>query len=64
MNITPAICLFVVEMEAPDGYRFWSGHMTEDKIDSYINGTEPEYMLSDIDHSAATGCVGTCSDPC
>lgn len=52
-------CKFVVELQADDGYRYWSASMPEDAVNAYIDASVDG--LSDVDH--AGDCEGTCSDP-
>lgn len=62
-NKTYRSCSFVVEMQAASGYRFWSAPMPESAVNGYIDGlVSLDYMLSDVDHSASMGCLGTCSE--
>jgi hypothetical protein len=62
-NTENPTCQFAVEMQAEDGYRFWSGGMNESSIDHYIDGlVAVDYILSDVDHTGP-GCYGTCSQP-
>lgn len=51
-------CKFVVELEADDGYRYWSAPMPEDAVSAYIDDSRDG--LSDVDHAGQ--CAGTCSE--